>query len=283
VSKTLGLIAGDGQFPIEVAAGARAQGYRVVALAIRGSASRDLARHVDAFYWVSVARIGQMVRRLRRESARNAVVAGKVHHTNMFDPRRIVHYWPDCRFLRMWYRRLHGDRRADSILCAFADELAQDGIHMDSSIEHAPHLTVPPGCLTRRRPSARERADIVLGWTLAKAMGGLDVGQAVVVKEGAVLAVEAAEGTDECIRRGAHLGRGDVVVVKVAKPNQDLRFDLPTIGPETIAVMIEAGARVLAIEAEKTLVLQREALIRAADDAKRTVIALSADEMASPS
>ena len=280
---TLGLIAGDGLLPLLVADGARAMGDRVVALAIRGSASRDLAAHVDRLYWVGPLKIGRMIRRLKRNGATSAVMAGRVRHTNMFLPFRILRFFPDWRGLVFWYRRLKGDRRADTLLAAFADEFAREGIQMESSIARVPDLTVGPGCLTRRAPSRRDRSDIELGWRLAKSMGGLDVGQTVVVKEGVVLAMEAAEGTDDCIRRGAALGHGDVVVVKVAKPNQDLRFDVPTVGPDTISVMGAAGARVLVIEAGKTIVLERETLIRAANDAGLTVIALAEGELAGSS
>jgi DUF1009 family protein len=273
---SLGLIAGDGRFPMVVADSARASGLRVVAVAIRGCASRELAGHVDRFYWAGVAQLGRNIRCLKREGVANAIMAGSVPHRRMFAPLKLVRYRPDWRMLRFWYRRLHGDRRADSIHSAFADELASEGIEVENSLERVPHLTVEPGCLTRRRPTDREWQDIKLGWDLAKAMGGLDVGQTVVVKEGAALAVEAIEGTDEAIRRGATLGHGEVVVVKVAKPNQDLRFDIPTVGPGTIQAMAEAGARVLAIEAGRTLVLDQGALVEAADRADLAIVAVTA-------
>jgi len=276
---TLGLIAGAGRFPVVVADCARMEGHRVVAVAIRGSASRELADHVDRLYWVSVAQVGKLIRCLRREGATSAVMAGAVSHRRMFAPLKILRYRPSWRVLRLWYR-LHGDRRADTILSAFADELAREGIEVENSLERVPHLTVKPGCLTRRRPTDRERKDIRLGWDLAKAMGGLDVGQTVVVKEGAALAVEAIEGTDEAIRRGAALGHAEVVVVKVAKPNQDLRFDVPTVGPQTIEIMVEAGARVLAIEAGKTLVLDQDEFVRNADLADLTVVAVTGADLA---
>lgn len=272
---TLGLIAGEGRFPIAVADCARVEGDRVVAVAFRGSASPRLADHVDRLYWVGLARLGKIIKCLKREGVTSAVMAGRVHHRYMLTPFKIVRYLPDWRTVVFWYRRLSGDRRADSILAAFADELAREGIEVESSVKRVPHLTVEPGCLTVRQPTPRERKDIRLGWELAKSMGALDVGQTVVVKDGAALAVEAIEGTDEAIRRGAALGHGEVVVVKVAKPNQDLRFDVPTVGPETVAVMAEAGARVLAIEARKTLVLDQDAFVHAADTANLTVVALT--------
>ena len=275
----MGLIAGAGRFPVVVADCARAAGLRVVAVAVRGCASRDLAQHVDRLYWVGIAQLGKIIRCLKREGATSAVMAGAVPHRRMFAPLKILRYRPDWRMVKFWRRRLHGDHRADSILSAFAEELDREGIEVENSLERVPHLTVEPGCLTRRQPSDRERKDIRLGWDLAKAMGGLDVGQTVVVKEGAALAVEAIEGTDEAIRRGAALGHGEVVVVKVAKPNQDLRFDVPTVGLRTIEVMAQAGARVLAIEAGKTLVLDQDEFIRRADEADLTVVALTSADL----
>ena len=276
---TLGLIAGAGRFPLVVAECARRGGERVVAVAVRGAASPELARYVDRLYWVGLGQLGRIIRCLKREGVTSAVLAGTVAHRRMFTPLKILRYRPDWRMVRFWYRRLRGDRRADTILSAFADELASEGIQVENSLKRVPHLTVGSGCLTRRQPTEREWKDIRLGWNLAKAMGGLDVGQTVVVKDGAALAVEAIEGTDETIRRGARLGHGEVVVVKVAKPNQDLRFDVPTVGPRTVEVMAEAGARVLAIEAHRTLVLDREELIRRADQANLTVIALTAEDL----
>ena len=276
---TLGLIAGAGRFPLVVAECARRGGERVVAVAVRGAASPELARYVDRLYWVGLGQLGRIIRCLKREGVTSAVLAGTVAHRTMFAPLRLLRYRPDWRTVRFWYQRLHGDRRADSILSAFAEELAEEGIEVENSLERVPHLTVGPGCLTRRKPTQREWADIRLGWKLAKAMGGLDVGQTVVVKEGAALAVEAIEGTDEAIRRGASLGNGEVVVVKVAKPNQDLRFDVPTVGTRTIEVMAQAGARVLAIESHKTLVLDQEDFVRLADRADITVVALSAADL----
>lgn len=276
---TLGLIAGEGRFPVVVADCARQMGDRVVAVAFRGSAAPSLAHHVDRLYWVRLGRLGRLIKCLKREKVKSAVLAGRVHHRQIVRSFKVLRYWPDWRTVVFWYRRIHGDRRADSILTAFADELGREGIEVESSVDRVPHLTVEPGCLTRRQPTSRERGDIKLGWGLAKSMGGLDVGQTVVVKDGVALAVEAIEGTDDAIRRGAQLGHGEVVVVKVAKPNQDLRFDVPTVGPSTIVVMAEAGARVLAIEAGKTLVLDQDDFIHDADDADLTVIALTAAEL----
>jgi len=276
---TLGLIAGEGKLPFQVADQARADGERVVAVAFRGSASPDLAEHVDRFYWVGLARLGSIIRYLKREGATSAVMAGRVHHRHAIKPLKIVRHLPDWSTLVFWYRRLHGDLRADAILTAFADALGDQGIEVESSVERVPHLTIEPGCLTRRQPTQRERRDIKLGWHVAKAMGGLDVGQAVIVKEGVVVAVEAVEGTDETIQRGGELGHGGVVVVKVAKPNQDLRFDVPTVGVGTVKAMIAGGARVLAIEAGKTLLLEQDRFVRAADEADLTVIACTNDEM----
>jgi DUF1009 family protein len=177
--------------------------------------------------------------------------------------------------LRFWYTRRRRDNRDDSLLLGIIDEFAADGIRFESALDLCPELLVPPGVLTRRPPTALEQADIAFGWELAKEMGRLDVGQSVAVKERAVLAVEAIEGTDQAITRAGTLCRaGGFVVVKVAKPQQDMRFDVPTVGGATVEALRRAGGRVLAVEAGKTILLDQEATIALADRYGLTVVAL---------
>jgi hypothetical protein len=168
-------------------------------------------------------------------------------------------------------------KKDDAILRAFTEELEAHGIKVRPSTLFLPELLAPPGILTRRRPNARERRDINFGWNLAKEIGKLDIGQCILVRDQAVLAVEAIEGTDETIRRGGRLGKSEVVVVKVCKPNQDLRFDVPAVGLQTIETMKEVGASVLVIEAERTLMFDREEMIQAADDARIAILSRPAE------
>jgi DUF1009 family protein len=262
----IGLLAGSGLFPIVFARKARELGLSVVCVGIRYEASPELVPLVSCFYWSGVARMGRMIRCFRRESVRHVVMAGKIQKTRMHAPWRMLRLWPDWRTLRFWLFGRRRDNRDDSLLLGLIDEFAADGLEFASALDYCPELLVQTGVLTQRRPSAREELDIAFGWHLAKEMGRLDVGQSVAVRERAVLAVEAIEGTDRAIRRAGELcPRGGFVVVKVAKPQQDMRFDMPTVGRDTIETMYHAGARVLAIEAGKTIVLDQDATVSLAD------------------
>ena len=201
-------------------------------------------------------------------------MAGKVTKTVIYTPWRWLSCLPDWRMLRFWYNRRRRDNRDDSILLGIIAEFAADDIVFTSALDLCPELLVPAGILTRRPPSAREEADIAFGWELAREMGRLDVGQSVAVKERAVLAVEAIEGTDQAIARAGTLCRaGGFTVVKVAKPQQDMRFDVPTIGCATIETLHQAGGRVLAIEAGKTIVLDLEKTVELANRHGITIVA----------
>jgi DUF1009 family protein len=271
----VGLLAGSGRFPIVIAEKARRLGIPVVCVGIRHEAAPELAGLVHRFYWAGLARLGRMIRCFRREGVGQVVMAGKILKTVMHTPWRIFRLWPDWRTLRFWYGRRRPDNRDDTLLLGVIDEFAADGIRFTSALDLCPELLVRPGVLTRRPPTVREQADIAFGWELARAMGRLDVGQSVAVKERAVLAVEAIEGTDRAIARAGELCRsGGFVVVKVAKPQQDMRFDVPTVGCGTIATLHQAGGRVLAIEAGKTIILDQEETIALADRHGLTVVAL---------
>lgn len=259
-TRVLGLIAGRGRFPLDVARAARRRGERVVAVGFHGETDAALEREADAFTWVRLGELERLIQGLRAGGVRDAVMAGKVPKTRLYaDPESLR---PDARALRM----LAGlaDRKDDTLLSALAGELASDGIRLRPQPEVAPELFAGAGPLGRTAPTGAQRADIAFAWPIAKALGDLDVGQTVVVRDGAVLALEAIEGTDAAIARGAALapGRG-VVVVKVAKPRQDPRFDMPAIGLETLKVLGAGGA--LAFEAGSTVVLDRDELAREAD------------------
>jgi DUF1009 family protein len=277
----IGLLAGSGRLPVVFALKARSLGTPVVCVGIRHEADPQLADLADRFYWSGVARIGRMIRCFRREGVRRIVMAGKVHKARfLFAPWRAWTLCPDLRTAWLWLKRMlrHARNRDDDLVLALIEEFRKDGMEFASALDLCPELLVPPGVLTRRPPTRSEQADIVFGWALAKEMGRLDVGQSVAVKERAVLAVEAIEGTDRAILRAGELcPAGGFVVVKVAKPQQDMRFDVPTIGPATVESLRRAGGRVLAIEARRTIVLDQPQTIALADRYGLTIVAVQMD------
>jgi DUF1009 family protein len=271
----VGLLAGFGRFPVLFAEKARSLGLPVVCVGIRGMAPPELAGLVERFYWAGIARLGRMIRCFKRAGVEQIVMAGKVNKTLLYTPWRILRLWPDWRTLRFWYHRARRDNRDDTLLLAVIDEFAADGLRFASALDLCPELLVPRGTLTRRQPTAAEQADIAFGWELAKEMGRLDVGQSVAVKERSVLAVEAVEGTDQAIARAGTLCRsGGFVVVKVAKPQQDMRFDVPTVGCSTVETLHRANGRVLAVEGGRTIVLDQDKVIALADRYGISIVAL---------
>jgi len=268
--KKIGLIAGGGQFPILFARAARKNGVKVVAVALKGEADELLESEVDVCFWVSLGKMGRMIETFQAAQVSEVAMAGAVAKTKLFSKIR-----PDWKAVRLLARMLH--KKDDALLRAFTEELEEHGIKVRPSTIFLPELLAPPGILTRRKPNARERRDIEFGWSMAKEIGKLDVGQCILVRDQAVLAIEAIEGTDETIRRGGSLGKSEVVVVKVSKPHQDLRFDVPAVGLQTIETMKEVGASVLVVEAGKTLMFDREKMIRAADDARIVILCKAED------
>lgn len=274
VQEPVGLLAGWGRFPVVFAEKAKGLGIPVVCVGVKHEAGPELIPLVKRFYWTGIAKIGRTIRCFKKEGVTQVVMAGKIHKTNLFVPWRIFRLLPDWRTLKFWWARKRRDNKDDTLLLALIDEFAADGIHFASALDFCPELLVRAGLLTRRAPSTREEQDIAFGWELAKEMGRLDVGQSVAVKEKAVLAVEAIEGTDQAIARaGALCTAGGFVVVKVAKPQQDMRFDVPTIGRSTIQTMYDAGAKVLAIEAGKTILIDEADTIQFADRYGITIVA----------
>jgi DUF1009 family protein len=274
-SHPIGLLAGSGRFPICFAEKARTLGMPVVCVGIKYEAPPELAELVQRFYWSGIARLGRMIRCFRREGVERIVMAGKINKAAvMHRPWRAFSLLPDWRTFRTFLMRPR-DNRDDALLLAVIDEFARDGLTFDSALNLCPELLVRPGVLTRRAPTKLEQGDIAFGWEMAKEMGRLDIGQSVSIKERAVLAVEAIEGTDRAIARAGELCRKrDFVVVKVAKPKQDLRFDVPTVGCQTIETMHQVGGRVLAIEAGKTILLDEAETVQLADRYGITIIAL---------
>jgi DUF1009 family protein len=274
-SEPIGLLAGSGRFPIFFAEKARSLGRPVVCVGISHEASPELAGLVDQFHWCGVARMGRMIRCFKKAGVERVVMAGKVLKTRMHTPWLLFRLWPDWRTIRFWFFHRRPDARDDTLLLGLIDEFARDGMRFESALSLCPELLVRPGPLTRRQPTTSEERDIAFGWELAKEMGRLDVGQSVAVKGRAVLAVEAIEGTDRAITRAGELCRaGGFVVVKVAKPQQDMRFDVPTVGRNTVETLHRAGGRVLAIEAGKTIILDQEETVTLADRHGLTIVAL---------
>jgi UDP-2,3-diacylglucosamine hydrolase len=264
--EALGIIAGGGRLPLVAAAEARTQGLRVVAVALREETDPALADRVDAIHWVQIGQLGAVVRALREERVTDAIMLGKVEITRLFSRAR-----PDLLGAKVLLKAR--DLRGDSMLEAIVEALAAEGIRVLETPRFLGPLLLGAGRLTRRGPTPRELRDIALGREIARQIAGLRIGQTVVLKHGTVLAVESVEGTDAAIRRGGELGRGGVVVVKVSRPDQDLRFDLPTIGPETLSALRDASATALALDAGRSLLLDRERFVAGADELDVAVVA----------
>lgn len=269
----IGLIAGNGRFPILFAKGARANNIAVIAVGIEGETSPEISQYVEQLHWIGVAQIGKLIKIFKREQVTRAVMAGGLTKTNMFSSWRNLRFLPDLRTINLWYKNVK-KRDDHSLLGAVADELLKDGIELQNSTLYVPQLLAQSGILTKKQPSEKEMEDIHFGWPIGKEISRLGIGQCLVVKEKVVLAVEALEGTDECIRRGGNLGKDNIVVIKVSKQEFDPRFDIPTVGMETIKTLKESSASVLAVEAGKTLILDVEDTLAAADEARIAIIGL---------
>jgi DUF1009 family protein len=277
----IGLLAGSGRFPILFAEAARRQGLRVACVGIRYEAHESLADLCDSFQVVGVSKLGGMIRAFKRKGVGRVVMAGKVTKNVMYTPMRVVRLWPDLRMINFWFNTLRADKRDDSILLGVISEFARDGMSFASALEYCPELLVKKGIRTRRRPTEAEWKDVAFGWGLAKEMGRLDVGQSVAVKERAAIAVEAIEGTDRCIERAGNLCRaGGWTLVKVAKPQQDMRFDVPTVGVSTVENLHKAGAKVLAVEANMTIVIDEPDVVALADRHGISIIAVDPSDFA---
>ena len=263
----IGLIAGSGQFPIIFCERAREHGLEVYAVAYLNEADPNLADYVEEIVWLHLGKVNQLIQFFKKHEIEAAVMMGAIRKTSLFKDLK-----PDLKALSMIAGMRH--THDDGVLRAFADCLEKNGIQVKPSTYLLPDLLAEPGCWTKRKPSRSEKMDIQLGWTLAKEIGRMDIGQCVVVGGGSILAVEAIDGTDATIRRGGELGHGNAVVVKVCKPIQDERFDVPAVGVQTIQSMRESNTRLLAVEAGKAVVFDKEAMVSAADEAGICIVAL---------
>ena len=269
----IGLIAGGGQFPLLFSQKAAQKGYEVVAVGFNSETDRAMESHVNHFKWLYLGQVSKLVKYFKAHGISQAVMLGSIKKTNIFRDIK-----PDLKALAFIARtsRTHDD----TILSSFADLLLQEGIEIKTSTFLLPELISTKGCWTRRKPDKAEKKDIFQGWKLAKEIGKLDIGQCIVISNGTVLAVEAIDGTDATIQRGASLAHGNgSVVIKLSKPGQDLRFDLPSSGRNTIQAMVESGATVLALEANKSIAFDKEEMISAANDHGISIIALTDEDI----
>jgi UDP-2,3-diacylglucosamine hydrolase len=256
-----GLIAGNGDFPFLVLEGARSRGIEMAVIAIREEASPELERVAKRLHWVSLGELSRTIELLHQEGVKHAVMAGQVKHNKIFSAIR-----PDWRLAKLLFSL--PAKNTDSLIGAIARVLGEEDIELVDSTKFLGPLLPAAGVLTRRAPDKSEAADIAYGRKVAQQIAGLDLGQMVVVRDCACVAIEAMEGTDETIERAARITGGHkLVVVKVSKPAQDMRFDVPVVGMNTIEVMRRSNATALAIDAGRTLLFDRDELIRAADDA----------------
>ena len=267
----IGLIAGGGQFPLLFAEAARARGRRVVAVAHVNETLPELEQQADVTCWVKLGQLGRIIKYFRQEGVNETVFAGTITKTRIFHD-----VLPDFKGLTLWNKI--DIRLDDAILRAVAQTLEEEGIRVIASTCYLDHLFFPQGLLSRKKPSTAQLEDIRFGWSIARAVGRLDIGQCVVVRDRSVLAVEAIEGTDAAIRRGGELAGSGAVVVKLKKPDQDFRFDLPATGEKTIATLAAVKGAVLAVEAGQSLLFDRAAMVRAADRAGIVVIGLCEDD-----
>lgn len=262
--KKIGLIAGNGSFPILLAEHAKKRGDQVVAVALKEEADKKLEGFADQVTWLSLGQLGKTIDFFKTHGVTRAVMAGQVKHTQLF--RDIV---PDWRVTKLLAKV--ANKKAESLLNAVTQEFEAEGIQFLSSITYLDHWLATEGPLTKRRPTRAEELDIQFGLPLARAMAAHDIGQTIVVKDQTVVAVEAMEGTDACIRRAGEIAGAGCVVIKVARPRQDLRFDVPVVGSRTLESLKAAGAHVMAVEAGKTLLLDMENVLKEANASQLTL------------
>lgn len=271
-TETIGIIAGGGQFPILVAKAAKKRGIRVTAVAHIDETDPALSTIVNEITWIKLGQLGRLIKAFKGWGVKKVLMAGSITKRKMFDG-----IMPDIKAIALLSKiAIFHD---DDILSTVAATLLKEGIEIISCVSYLPELLSPPGCLTKRRPDKSEKKDISCGWKIAKELGRMDIGQCVVVRKKTVLAVEAIEGTDETILRGGRLGKKNIVVVKVSKPTQDMRFDIPSVGLRTVKLIEQVKGSVLAIEAGKTLMFDREKMIEHADAAGIAIVSMSSKEI----
>ena len=272
--ETLGLLAGIGHLPVDVAQSAKKLGYKVVAIAVVADTDPELPENADIFYTINVGKVGKILQTLKLHDVKNVTMIGKVTKEVLYKNGVMI---PDLTTIRVLASL--PDRKDDTIMNAIVKLIEDKGMHvMDQTVLIQP-LLPEPGVLTKRKPTEQEWEDMRFGFRMAKELGRLDIGQTVVVKNRAVMALEAIEGTDACILRGGFLGKGGVVVAKTAKPAQDNRFDMPSVGTTTLTSMIHAGATGIVIEAGRTLLVDRKRTLAMAEEKGITIVSMSESEL----
>ncbi len=262
---TFGLIAGNGQFPFLVAEGAKSAGQKLVVVAIKEETDKRIEEIADKVIWVGIGKLGKMISFFKKESVSKVMMAGQVKHVQIFSGAL-----PDVKMMKILWNL--PQRNTDSLIGGIADTMEKEGIELiDSTYFIEDHLA-PEGVLTKRKPNESEKENIEYGLKIANEIARLDLGQTIVVRAKACVAIEAMEGTDAVIKRAGELAKGKLTVVKVAKPNQDMRFDVPVVGVPTIETMIKAGATCLCLNAYKTLIFNRKEMLELADKNKICVI-----------
>jgi DUF1009 family protein len=275
----LGLIAGEGIFPLLVARGARSAGRRVVCAALSGSAWPELEDECAIFRRVGVARMSQWIRVLKQAGCTEAIMVGRVAKAKMYSKWRYFQYIPDARTARVWFRTLRHDKRAGAVLRAISNELAHEGITLIDSTKYCHEHLANPGVMTRRQPTDKQWQDIRFGWELCRTISRLDIGQAVAVLDRDVIAVEALEGTNAMIERAGQLCKsGGWTLIKVANSGEDMRMDVPTIGTTTIEKLHAAQAACVVLEPGKTIILEKQKVMELADRFKIAVVGYSATD-----
>lgn len=257
----VGLIAGIGNLPVEFMRAAQHEGYEVVVISVVTDGAPELEAEADAYYQISVFKSDTVIKTFLKEGVTDVTMLGKVTKEHLYKKITTI---PDMRTIKLLNRLRN--RKDDTIMLAIVEELEKEGLAVADQTKYMRSLMPPVGVMTMRKPTEVEQLDIEFGFTLAKQMGALDIGQTVVVKEQAAMAIEAIEGTDECIKRGGALGREGAVVVKTAKPNQDVRFDVPAVGMKTLESMITGNCKVLAMEAKRTIFVEQEAVLQKANE-----------------
>lgn len=263
----LGLIAGSGRLPFLVAEGAKKAGLKVVCVGLLDSVENNLSEKVDTFFNVAIARPGSWIRKLKKYGVTKTIMVGRVQKGKLFTPYRILHYLPDWRAFRIYYWRLRNKTKLnDSLLSALADELETGGIILEDSTMYCKEHLAGAGVMTNISKNPISQSELEFGWQMAKKLGELDIGQAIAVKEKEIIAVEAIEGTAAMIERaGKYCKSGGWTLFKVSKPQQDMRFDVPCVGPDTIKSLAENKAKCLVIEAEKTIIIDKPQTIELAN------------------
>jgi DUF1009 family protein len=275
---TLGLIAGAGRLPILIARGMRAAGARVCVVGLRDHYEEELRDLADHFVVAGVFRIGRWIRELRKQGVERATIAGRVAKSRMHDPLRLVRQMPDWRMAKMWYRRLTDDRRSAAVLMVLADELQENGITLiDSTTFITDHLA-GKGLMTRVGVSDLHSADIANGWRVLRRIVALDIGQAVAICHGRVIAVESLEGTDAMIERAGRLNGAGWTLLKAPADHHDMRFDVPTIGPVTIECVAKARGGCIALHAGRVIMIDKPQVIDAAEQAGIALVGVDRDE-----